>query len=193
MIKVRYYGIGNDRNVEIWEIINDGGFIGRTIDNKSRHLWTYLLDPFGYCEIDKPVSLQIEIQVCDNNYKSLFCTSNDSNKYPETFLTLEEEAKKAWNTISCTFPLVKLNGFHQYLDNHKPVNLTYTQKNNFYDYFSDVTQREKIVKFMFLNQEYAILRIRYKHTLCNVGWYEYIAGNVNDTVKGYIYYFGWEP
>lgn len=193
---IKLHHIRSGECIEVWQSKPENGkctYYAR--DTYSGHSWSYLSDaPNGYCEKVCYVSDNIEFAVCDKKWNVILFDGNDSEKYPNGFFTLEEMCKLKWAHIQENrFPNVTREGFSAWLDKKKPANISYDDSINWTSFRFETVNKETLSSFTWIGEEYIIIRVHQRHTLCEAEWYDYFASRKDrEQYESYISWFGCE-
>ena len=196
-IKVRLHHIDTGFCREVWEVFAEEGkskiYIGRETGMGS-HEWMTLCDaPYGYCEPDCKVGGFVDIIVCDKQWNEVLRDGNDKERYPESFKTLEEVNAKESAMVRAEYPNITREGFGKWITDKAPADLDNTDRLNWRDHRSEVTDTVILRRFTWVGEKYVAVRVTQKHTMCDAIWYEYYTCRENrEQYESYTDFIGYE-
>lgn len=197
-IKVRLYAHENDCYVELWKVLDKNCYYGRyTFGDEG--IWYYVCDPLGYCELDSPVPDDVYFVMCDDDGDPIarYCNA-DCNPLPKFETYIKNEWAKAkvkvgeYNTenMSANFWAEAWNGdttmsINQWLLSYKDPDLYAKEIKDMYGYDENWTgcwYEHQIAwepipgtEFVYLGKKYQFTKVKHRHDVCGVEWYEYVC------------------
>lgn len=196
-VSIQIYYHENDNYDELWKVVGtpDGEsgsyYIHRTYGGG---VWYTVCDPLGYCEANYMVKDNVLFIICDCDGRELGASSNVNPYIP----TLKETAKAEWNRVkdglehftedttknfwSMCWDGTSTLGINQWLETYMDTDLYEEEIKSMHGYLENWVMRcEEISKtavstFTHLGVGYAIYKVKYRHTICGVEYYEYYSG-----------------
>lgn len=196
-IQIQIYYHENDNYDELWKVVGTpngeaGKYYVRSTDFGG--YWYTVCDPLGYCERNYGVKDDVLFIICKPNGEPIGASSNVN---PE-FLTLKQKCKKEWDRIKDNFNHIsedKTKNFwsmcwdgtstlsiNQWLESFMDTDLYAEEIKEMHGYPENWVMRckeidkEAISTFEYLGVGYAIYRMKCKHTICGVEYYEFYSG-----------------
>lgn len=183
---VKLYQHEDDSYNELWKTKDNKYFVRNTFYGGE---WYYVCDPLGYCELDHACPSDIIFHVCDPKYNELFISRNDGCEFPCLRVLLKQEWDKVRPFLEVKEEDASANFYVHALTGGNPSGLAnwlltfkdpdlYGDKAKDYDenwtmFQIEEVEREALSKFHFVGIECTIEKIKMRHTICNVEWYEY--------------------
>lgn len=196
-IQVQIYYHENDNYDELWKVVGTpkgeaGKYYVRATEYGGR--WYTVCDPLGYCERNYTVKEDVLFIICNPDGNPIGASSNVNPKFP----TLKQKARAEWERIKDSVNHIvedKAKNFwsmcwdgtstlsiNQWLESFMDTDLYAEEINEMHGYPENWVMRcEEINKnaistFEYLGVGYAIYKVKYKHTICGVEYYEFYSG-----------------
>ncbi|WP_346961315.1 hypothetical protein [Clostridium sp.] len=194
---------------ELWKVVGENQYYARHVYH-GQGIWYYVSDPLGYCELDYPVKDDTIFTICDSKGNELFRNSNANEPFP----TLEIVTMNEWNKVKEKYSVITEDTekdfwteaifgettmeLNQWLLSFKDPQLYSKEIAEMYGYDenwiygrSEELENAVIHEYEYLGNKYAIYKIKIKHKICEVEWYEFKAGSLKmGEYEGYIKFFG---
>lgn len=196
-IPVQIYYHESDNFDELWKEV--GSPIGRAGNYYIRATdcggyWYTVSDPLGYCERNSSVNDGVLFIICNPDKEPIGASSNVNPKFPTLKQTARAEWDKVKETVECfaedttkNFWSMCLDGtstfsVNQWLETFMDPDLYGKEIKAMYGYPENWVMRckecgkEAISTFDYLGVGYAIYKIKLRHEICGVEYYEFYAG-----------------
>lgn len=189
-VKLKYHE--NDSYNELWQVVGEQKYFARHTYNGG--IWYFVTDPLGYCELDYPCPDDYIFIVCDQKGNELFKSTNadDSCNFP----CLRELRRREWNKLKNSLQIYEenseLNFYIHAFTGHTGSTLDkwlltfkdpeiYGDKAKDYDenwvWWTKEIDEEIIGSFEYVGTTYYITKVRKKHEICGVEWFEYYSAD----------------
>ena len=208
-IPVQLYLSENDDYNELWKEIGTNHYYVR--ETNYGGCWYTVSDPLGYCERDATVKSNIVFYICGPDGKRLGASSNVNAEIP----TIKEVAMKEWYSVKDRVCYIAEDAEKDFANMYYDGTTTLSV-NKWLLSFKDPARYEKeikdmhgydknwlmhrhlieteiISKFEHLGEQYAIYRLKFKHDVCGVEFYEFYSGRLSmGKYESYVaYYASW--
>ena len=196
-IQVQIYHYENDNYDELWKVVGTPkGEAGKYYVRATEYggCWYTVCDPLGYCERNCTVKEDVLFIICNPEGNPIGASSNVNPEFP----TLKQKARAEWERIKDSVNHItedKTKNFwsmcwdgtstlsiNQWLESFMDTDLYAEEINEMHGYPENWVMRCKeinktaISMFEHLGVEYAIYKVKYKHTICGVEYYEFYSG-----------------
>lgn len=197
VIYVQIYYHEDDNYNELWKVVGTPkGSAGKYYirATESGGYWYTVGDPLGYCERDYGVKEDILFIICDPNGNLIGASSNVNPKFP----TLKQTARAEWNRIKDDVNYIAENetknflsmcmdgtstlNINQWLETFMDTDLYAKEIKEMHGYPENWVMKCKeiskdaISTFEYLGVGYAIYKVKYRHAICGVEYYEFYSG-----------------
>ena len=196
-IQIQIYYHENDNYDELWKVVGTpkgeaGKYYVRATDFGG--YWYTVCDPLGYCERNHTVKEDVLFIICNPDGNPIGASSNVNPKFP----TLKQKARAEWKRIKDSVNHIaedKTKNFwsmcwdgtstlsiNQWLESFMDTDLYAEEIKEMHGYPENWVMRcEEISKnaistFEYLGVGYAIYKVKYRHTICGVEYYEFYSG-----------------
>lgn len=196
-IHVQIYYHEDDNYNELWKVVGTPkGVAGKYYvrATESGGYWYTVCDPLGYCERNYSVKDDVLFIICNPDGNPIGASSNINSQFP----TLKQTAKAEWNRIKndiSHFEEDKTKNFwslcwdgtstlsiNQWLETFMDTDLYADEIKEMHGYPENWVMRckecskEAVSTFNYLGVGYAIYKVKYKHEICGVEYYEFFSG-----------------
>lgn len=196
-IQIQIYYHENDNYDELWKVVGTprgeaGKYYIRATDFGG--YWYTVCDPLGYCERNYTVKEDVLFIICNPDGKPIGASSNVNPKFP----TLKQKAKEEWNRVKDGIDYIaedKIKNFwsmcwdgtstlsiNQWLESFMDTDLYADEIKEMYGHPENWVMRceecskDAVSTFEYLGVGYAIYKVKYRHTICGVEYYEFYSG-----------------
>lgn len=196
-IRVYKYADENDSYNELWKVVNENKYYVRATENVYCS-WYSVCDPLGYCERNEYMPEDVMFILCDEKGNEYMRYSNGmDNPLPK----FEDYIKEQWQKLSdkiqhntenltANFWAECWNGdttmsINQWLLSYKDPTLYEKEIDSMHGYDENWTgpwhqheiEWETIPdsEFMYLGKKYQFTKVKHKHDVCGVEWYEFVC------------------
>lgn len=196
-IKVYKYANENDCYVELWREVGTENYYGR-YTYMDAGIWYSVCDPLGYCELNTTIKDDVVFVLCDAEGNEYMRYGNgDENPLPkfETYMYKKwDECKDAIEhnveNLTRNFWAECFNGdttmkINQWLLSFKDDKLYPDEIKKMYGYDENWTgcwyeheigyEPIKGTEFTYLGKKYQFTKVKHKHDVCGVEWYEFVC------------------
>lgn len=196
-IKVCLYAHENDSYHELWKVIGEERYYVRSTFN-DEGTWSSVSDPLGYCEPDTTMPDDVMFVLCDAEGNEYFRYSNaQRNPLPklETYINmqwqkLKDNVEHNTENLTANFWAECWNGdttmkINQWLLSYKDPSLyakEIADMNGYDENWTGCWHEHEISyepipdsEFMYLGKKYQFTKVKHKHDVCGVEWYEFVC------------------
>lgn len=196
-IQIQIYYHENDDYNELWKVVGtpkgtSGAYYVRATECGG--FWYTVGDPLGYCERDCSVKNDVLFIICNSEGEPVGASSNINPTFP----TLKQAAGKEWDKVKdgvnhveedttknfysmCWDGSSTLN-INQWLESFMDPDLYPEEIADMYGYPENWVMKckeigkEAISTFDYLGVGYAIYKVKFRHEICGVEYYEFYCG-----------------